>query len=218
MTRSGCRPQRTQRANDTLEFWDPRGSAHIVDWRRTHTAAESRLRPARELDGVVAEINRRHDGEPHTTPRQLRWLALRLDDGAASGWRWGLIIDDRLLVPTRPAAPWIERGAAPPQHERAGTWWRIACPDDHWTWYVGAGTLELAVRRALHATAPIPTTIHITRWEIRHDLLIAVVDATPPERPTIRLVAQDLGGPHGPGGRWGCLLARDLDNAETLCT
>ena len=59
--------------------------------------------------------------------------------------------------------------------------------------------------------------MHVARSQVRHDLLIAVVDATPPDRPAVRLVAQDLGGRNGPGGRWGCLLAQDLDCAATLC-
>ena len=184
MTRSGCPPQRHQRAADTLEIWCTRGSA---------------------------------GEEPHAAPRQVRWLPLRLD-AVAAGWRWGLVVDDRLLLPTRPAAAWIEQGAAPPQAERVGTWWRVVCPADHrWAWFVAASTLDVAVRRALHGAAPIDTAVRIVRSQVRHDLLVAVVDATPPDRPTVRLVAQDLGGRNGPGGRWGCLLAADLDGAATLC-
>ena len=219
MTRSGCPPQRHQRAADTLEVWDTRGSADIVDWRRAGTVSESGLLLQRDLRLALGEINRRRPaGEaPYAAPRQVRWLPLRLD-AAAAGWRWGLVVDDRLLLPTRPAAAWIERGAAPAQAERAGTWWRVVCPDDHrWAWLVAASTLEVAVRRALHGAAPIPTAVHVARSQVRHDLLIAVVDATPPDRPAVRLVAQDLGGRNGPGGRWGCLLAQDLDCAATLC-
>ena len=219
MSRSGCPPQRHQRAADTLELWDTRGSADIVDWRRARTAAESGLLVQRGLRRALGEVNRRLPaGEaPHVAPRQVRWLPLRLD-AAAAGWPWGLVVDDRLLLPVRAAARWIEQGAPPPQAERAGTWWRIVCPDDqHWAWFVAASTLEVAVRRALHAAAPIPTAVHVTRSQIRHDLLVAVVDATPPGRPTVRLVAQDLGGRNGPNGGWGCCLADDLDDAPALC-
>ena len=102
--------------------------------------------------------------------------------------------------------------------ERIGTWWAVrSATDADWCWYVGATTLEGAVRRALHATAPIATTVHITRSQLRHDLLVATVDATPPGRPTTRLAVQDLGGRTGPSGRWGCRLADDLDAAEHLC-
>ena len=66
--------------------------------------------------------------------------------------------------------------------------------------------------------APIDTSVHVARSQVRHDLLVAVVDATPPGRPAVRLVAQDLGGRNGPGGRWGCKLAENLDVAATLCT
>ena len=102
--------------------------------------------------------------------------------------------------------------------ERIGTWWAVrSATDADWCWYVGADTLEGAVRRALHATAPVATTVGIARSQLRHDLLVAVVDATAPRRPTTRLAVQDLGGPNGPGGRWGCLLAGDVDNADQLC-
>ena len=59
--------------------------------------------------------------------------------------------------------------------------------------------------------------MRVVRSQIRHDLLVAVVDATPPGRPTVRLVAQDLGGRTGPNGHQGCLLADDLDISEHLC-
>lgn len=219
MARSGgCPPQRTQRAADTVELWDPRGSVHIADWRRATTVTESELHRSAALHHALAEVNRRRPGaEPHRAPRWPAWLPLRLDI-AAAGWRWGLIVDDRLLLPARPAAAWIESGAALPQSERAGTWWRVSCPDDHhWAWYVAAGTLEGAVRRALHGAAPIATAVAIARAQIRHELLIASVDVTPPGGRTIRLVAQDLGDRLDPAVRWGCLLADDLDSATNLC-
>ena len=218
MTCSGCPPQRTQRAADTIELWDPRGSVDVADWRRAALVAESRLELRWVLDHALAEVNRRHTGgEPHKAPRQLRWLPLRPDD-AAAGWRWGLLVNDQLLLPTRLAPRWIEQGAAPPQPQRAGTWWRIAQPGNHHrTWYVAAGSVEVAARRALHGAAPIATEVRVARSQIRHDLLIAVIDATPPGRPTIRLVAQDLGARTGPNGGHGCLLAADLDTAPKLC-
>ena len=218
------RHQRTQRAADTIELWDPCGSADVADWRRLDLVSERRLslrgELGRELDQALSAVNRRRPvgATPHTAPVEVRWAPLHLD-AAADGWRWALIIDEELLLPTRAAPGWVERGAAPPQSERIGTWWAVRSATDWcWCWYVGATTLEGAVRRALHATAPIDTTIRIVRSQLRHDLLVAVVDATPPGRSTLRLAVQDLGGRNGPGGRWGCLLADDLDAAAHLCT
>ena len=220
MTRPGAGPpQRTLRGADTLELWDPRGSVSIADWRRAALGAESALQfGSGAVAAALAVVNRRLPaGEAHEAPRRLAWLPLHLD-AAAAGWRWGLVVDERLVLPARRAAPWIESGAPPPQAQRAGAWWRITRPDgDRWEWYIAAATLEAAVRRALHGTAPIDTTVVIARAQIRHQLLVAVVDATPPGRPPVRLTAQDLGGPRGPAGGWGCLLARDLDTAEALC-
>ena len=217
MATAGCPPQRHQRYVDTVELWDPRGSVDIVDWRRADLVSERLLYQRSAFTSVLAEINRRRAGAPHKAPAAPRWLPLRLD-AAAAGWPWGLVIDDGLVLPTRTAARWVEGGAALPQHERVGTWWRICCPADHnWTSYVAAGTLEVAVRRALHGAAPIDTAVRVIRSQIRHDLLIAVVDATPPHRPSIRLVAQDLGGRAGPNSRWGCTPAADLNAANNLC-
>ena len=218
MTRSGCPPQRTLRAADAIELWDPAGSAHIVDWRRLGLVAESRLHVPWALDDTLRALDRRlPEQAPHTRPRQVRWVPLRLD-AAAAGWRWGLILDSGQVLPTRLAASWIERGAAPPQDQRAGTWWRITDPGAYeWAWFVAAGTLEVVVRRALHGTAPIPTAVHVARSQVRHDLLATAVDAASPGRPAVRLVVQDLGARNGPGSRWGCLLARDLDGAAALC-
>ena len=103
MTRDGdCPPHRTRRAAGTLELWDPRGSSHVVGWRRAALVAESALaqRPA-ALTGALAAVQRRRPGgEPHEAPRRLAWLLLRLE-AAVAGWRWGLVIDDR-LVPLLP--------------------------------------------------------------------------------------------------------------------
>lgn len=215
---AGCPPQRIPRAADTLEIWDPRGSADIVDWRRVALLSESALAHRGALDIVLAEVNdRRPDGPRHDPPPAVAWLPLTAE-AAGGGWRWGLIVDDRLLLPTRPVASWVEFGQPPPQASRAGHWWRVTAPDDHWAeWYVAGATLNVAVRRALHGAAPLDTAVAVMRSQIRHQLLVAIVAATPPERPPIRLAVQDLGGRTGPSAGLGCLLDNDLEDATNLC-
>ena len=41
-------------------------------------------------------------------------------------------------------------------------------------------TLDVAVRRALHGAAPLDTAVAALRSQIRHQLLVAIVAATPP--------------------------------------